>query len=181
MKAARARLKTLSALADRDPGQLVWLAYVAMEWGERELLRTSVAKLVQLIAAGAAKLTAGAVHVLQQCGYLPEIQNLVRTAQPVHYESLEELAYVFELARERGAYATGLAFGEAILRVAPDHRRLPKRQKRRIGPISTSMQGMTRRSFRAKSPRTTRSWPKSSTTPITAATTWSKSSGPSRK
>jgi hypothetical protein len=51
-----------------------------------------------------------------------EVETLVRSAQPKIYDNLEEIVYVFELARARGAYATALRFGHAILQAAPDHR-----------------------------------------------------------
>jgi len=133
LKTARVKLKALASLAPRDPGNLVWFAYVSMELGEQELLKTSLIKLVQMISAGSAKLTEGGVHVLQRCGYLEEIETLVRTAQPDIYERVEEIEYVFELAKMRGAYATALRFGQAILRAAPEHR-----LKREIEKISTS-------------------------------------------
>jgi hypothetical protein len=120
-KMARVKLKALASLATRDPGNLVWFSYVAMELGEHELLKTSLARLVQMIAAGSARLTEGAVHVLQRCRYLVEVETLVRSAQPKIYDNLEEIVYVFELARARGAYATALRFGHAILQAAPDH------------------------------------------------------------
>ncbi len=133
LKTARVKLKALASLATRDPGNLVWFAYVSMELGEQELLKASLIKLVQMIAAGSAKLTEGAVHVLQRCGYLEEIETLVRIAQPDVYERLEEMVYVFELAKLRGAYATAVRFGQAILTTEPEHR-----LKRDIEKISAS-------------------------------------------
>lgn len=129
LKTARQKLKALASLAEKDSGQLVWFSYVAMELGERDLLKTSLAKLLQMIEAGAAKLTEGAVHVLQRCGCLLEIQSLVRAAQPIHYENPDEFEYVFELAKQQGAQATALRFGEAILRAEPGHRLRPEIEK----------------------------------------------------
>lgn len=120
-KIVKQNLKALSLLAYEHPGYLLWYAYVTMELGERDLLRTALVRLMELISKGSAKLTEGALHLLQQAGYLLEIQSLVRAADPRYYESPTELVYVYELAKFHGAYATALRFGAAILVAEPDH------------------------------------------------------------
>jgi len=132
-KNAKVKLKTLSQIAERNPGNLVWYAAITAELGERGLSNQAVLKLLQLISVGDAKLSEGAVHALHQAGYATELYGLVRTADPEHYQTLLEFEYVFELAKSYGAYATALKFGAAILVAVPDHQLM-----REIEKLSTS-------------------------------------------
>jgi hypothetical protein len=121
LKVAKQKLKALSLVAFEDPARLVWCAYVALEQGERDLFEACLINMIERISTGSIKLAEGAVFLLRKYGYLEQVRNLVRDAQPQHYETVAELTYVFELAKNQGAYNTTVRFGQAILAAEPDH------------------------------------------------------------
>ncbi len=124
--AARGALKKLTQGLPDKADDWQWCLYLALQMKEPAIADLAHDKIIKLVESGDATITPGIILGLNLGGYKASVVRVLRSADPARYQTLEELAEMFETALHYGQATVAGKFGQVILARDPQHKLRPQ-------------------------------------------------------
>jgi hypothetical protein len=124
--AARGALKKLTATLPDKADDWQWCLFLSLQMKERALTEVAHDKIIRLVESGVSTITPAIITGLNLGGFKASVVRVLKSADPARYQTVEELAEMFETALHYGEGKIAGKFGQAVLARDPQHKLRPQ-------------------------------------------------------